>query len=160
MLFGPEILAGCAANAVLCANQAAILGAEVYAGANGMPAGTGASVFTGGSSATNTASELTFGDNGRKLDFLFNNNIDSSNAYNAARAAGNASRIGIADTPANRAEVTQLFNQAYNDPSSIVGPGTVPGSNLREFYLPGVSGTGSKIQFVELNGKVLTIIAK
>jgi filamentous hemagglutinin len=109
---------------------------------------------------TNTASELTFGDNGRKLDFLFNQNIDSSNAYNAARAAGNASRIGIADTPANRAEVTQLFNQAYNDPSSIVGPGTVPGSNLREFYLPGSTGTGSKIQFVELNGKVLTIIAK
>jgi len=110
--------------------------------------------------ATNTASELAFGDNGRKMDFLFNNNIDSSNAYNAARAAGNASRIGMADTPANRAEVTLLFNQAYNDPSSIVGPGTVPGSNLREFYLPGVTGTGSKIQFVELNGKVLTIIAK
>ncbi|SEK06598.1 filamentous hemagglutinin [Paraburkholderia diazotrophica] len=37
---------------------------------------------------------------------------------------------------------------------------TVLGSNLREFYLPGVTGTGSKIQFVELNGKVLTIIAK
>lgn len=121
---------------------------------------TGSRTATSLGSATNAASELTFGDNGRKLDFLFNNNIDSSNAYNAARAAGNASRIGMADTPANRAEVTQLFNRAYNDPSSIVGPGTVPGSNLREFYLPGVTGTGSKIQFVELNGKVLTIIAK
>ncbi|WP_199545353.1 DUF637 domain-containing protein, partial [Paraburkholderia kururiensis] len=110
--------------------------------------------------ATTAERQLTFGDNGRKLDFLFNNNIDSSNAYNASRAAGNASRIGIADTPANRAEVTRLFNQAYNDPSSIVGPGTVPGSNLREFFLPGVTGTGSKIQFVELNGRVLTIIAK
>lgn len=117
-----------------------------------MPVATG--------NAINTASELTFSDNGRKLNFLFNNNIDSSNAYNAARAAGNSSRIVIADTPANRAEVTQFFNQAYNDPSSVVGPGTVPGSNLREFYLPGVSGTSSKIQFVELNGKVLTIIAK
>ncbi|WP_231337633.1 two-partner secretion domain-containing protein [Paraburkholderia sprentiae] len=122
--------------------------------------GTLASSAFAESVATSTASELTFGANGRKLDFLFNSNIDSSNAYNAARAAGNASRIGIADTPANRAEVTQLFNQAYNDPSTIVGPGTVPGSNLREFYLPGVTGTGSKIQFVELNGKVLTIMAK
>jgi len=70
------------------------------------------------------------------------------------------SRIGIADTTANRAEVTRLFNQAYRDPSSIVGPGTVPGSNLREFFLPGMTGTGSKIQFVELNGQIITIIAK
>lgn len=97
---------------------------------------------------------------GRKLDFLFNQNIDLSNTYNAARAAGNASRIGIADTPANRAEVAELFNKAYSDSASILGPGAVPGSNLREFYLPGSTGTGSKIQFVELNGKVLTIIAK
>ncbi|WP_340525182.1 hypothetical protein [Cupriavidus necator] len=57
-------------------------------------------------------------------------------------------------------KVTRLLNEAYNNPLSIVGPGAVPGSNLREFYLPGVTGTGSKIQFVELNGKVLTIIAK
>ncbi|WP_323072101.1 hypothetical protein [Mycetohabitans endofungorum] len=66
----------------------------------------------------------------------------------------------MADTLANRAKVVQLFNKAYSNPSSIVGPGTVPGSNLREFYLPGVTGTGAKIQFVELDGKVLTIIAK
>jgi filamentous hemagglutinin len=111
---------------------------------------------------TTTAGDaaLTFGDNGRKLDFLFNSNIDPSNAYNLARAAGNATRIGIADTTANRAEVVQLFNQAYNDPASIVGAGTVPGSVVREFFLPGVTGTGSTIQFVELNGKVLTIIAR
>jgi RHS repeat-associated protein len=105
----------------------------------------------------NAARELSFG---RKLDFLFNKGIDQSNAYNAARAAANHSRIGIADTAANRAEVTRLFNQAYRDPNSIVGPGTVPGSNLREFFLPGVTGTGSKVQFVELNGQVITIIAK
>ncbi|WP_342052932.1 MULTISPECIES: DUF637 domain-containing protein, partial [unclassified Cupriavidus] len=127
---------------------------------NALPTMSGSRTAVALGGATNVASELTFGDNGRKLDFLFNNNIDSSNVYNAARAAGNASRIGIADTPANRATVTQLLNQAYNDPSSIVGPGTVPGSNLREFYLPGLTGTGSKVQFVELNGKVLTIIAK
>ncbi|QET06743.1 hypothetical protein FOB72_28180 [Cupriavidus pauculus] len=127
---------------------------------NALPTTSGSRTAVALGGATNVASELTFGDNGRKLDFLFNNNIDSSNVYNAARAAGNASRIGIADTPANRATVTQLLNQAYNDPSSIVGPGTVPGSNLREFYLPGLTGTGSKVQFVELNGKVLTIIAK
>jgi filamentous hemagglutinin len=118
------------------------------------------SAISSSSQPTHAASELTFGDNGRKLDFLFNQNIDLSNTYNAARAAGNASRIGIADTPANRAEVARLFNKAHSDPTSIVGPGTTPGSNLREFYLPGSTGTGSKIQFVELNGKVLTIIAK
>lgn len=56
--------------------------------------------------------------------------------------------------------MVQFFKQAYSNPSSIVGPGTVPGSNLREFYLPGITGTGAKIQFVELNGKILTIIAK
>jgi hypothetical protein len=101
--------------------------------------------------------ELTFG---RKLDFLFNRNIDQSNAYNAGRAAGNAERIGIADTPANRAEVTRRFNEAYNDPGSIVGPGKTPGSTVREFFLPGVTSAGSKIQFVEQGGKVITIIAK
>ncbi len=103
------------------------------------------------------ANELAFG---RKLDFLFNANIDSSNAYNADRAVGNASRIGIADTAANRAEVTNYFNRAYNDPSSIVGAGKIPGSNLRQFFLPGVTSTGSAIDFVELNGKVITIIPK
>jgi hypothetical protein len=102
-------------------------------------------------------SELSFG---RKLDFLFNKGIDQSNAYNAARARGNAERIGIADTAANRAEVARLFNQAFRDPSSIVGPGKLPGSNVREFFLPGVTGAGSKIQFVEQGGKVITIIAK
>lgn len=107
--------------------------------------------------AAKGASELSFG---RKLDFLFNKGIDQSNAYNAARAAGNAERIGIADTAANRAEVARLFNQAYRDPSSIVEPGKVLGSNLREFFLPGVTGTGSKIQFVERGGQVITIIAK
>ncbi len=103
------------------------------------------------------ASELSFG---RKLDFLSNKGIDQSNAYNAARAAGNAKRIGLADTAVNRAEVAKLFNQAYRDPSFIVEPGKVLGSNLREFFLPGVTGTGSKIQFIEKDGQVLTIIAK
>jgi RHS repeat-associated protein len=107
--------------------------------------------------AAQGASELSFG---RKLDFLFNKGIDQSNAYNAARAAGNAERIGIADTAANRAEVARLFNQAFRDPLSVVGPGKLPGSNVREFFLPGVTGTGSKIQFVEQGGKVITIIAK
>jgi uncharacterized protein RhaS with RHS repeats len=97
---------------------------------------------------------------GRKLDFLFNNNINPANEYNAARAAANASRIGIADTAENRAAVESLFNKAYNNPASIVGPGNLPGSNLREFFLPGVTGTGSKIQFVEQGGKVITIIAQ
>ena len=46
VLAGPEILAGCAANPVLCANEAAIVGSEVLAGVNGMP-GTGASVVAG-----------------------------------------------------------------------------------------------------------------
>jgi RHS repeat-associated protein len=112
---------------------------------------------TAGTNAAKGASELSFG---RKLDFLFNKGIDQSNAYNAARAAGNAERIGIADTAANRTEVARLFNQAFRDPSSIVGPGKLPGSNVREFFLPGVTGTGSKIQFVEQGGKVITIIAK
>ena len=102
---------------------------------------------------------LDFGANNRKLDFLFNNNIDQAKPYNARRSAGNASRIGMADTPANRAEVTRLFNEAYNDASTIVGPGRLPGSNVREFFLPGVTGTGSKIQFVEHNGRIITIMA-
>jgi filamentous hemagglutinin len=104
--------------------------------------------------------KLSFGADGRKLDFLFNRNIDQSNAYSALRAEGNASRIGIADTAANRAEVTRLFNEAYNNPTTIIGPGKLPGSNVREFFLPSVTGTGSKIQFVEQNGKIITIIAK
>jgi RHS repeat-associated protein len=104
--------------------------------------------------------ELSFGANGRKIDFLFNRNIDQSNARNALRAKGNASRIGIADTAANRAEVTRLFNEAYNNPATIISSGKLPGSNVREFFLPGVTGTGSKIHFVEQNGKVITIMAK
>ncbi len=68
--------------------------------------------------------------------------------------------MGIADTAANRAEVSRLFNEAYNNPASIVGSGKLPGSNMREFFLPGVTGTGSKIHFVEQNGKVITIMAK
>lgn len=50
VLFGPEILAGCAANPVLCANQGAILTGEIYAGLNGMPVGTGSSALAGVSS--------------------------------------------------------------------------------------------------------------
>lgn len=42
VLFGPEILAGCAANPVLCVNQGAIRTGEIYVGFNGMPVGTGA----------------------------------------------------------------------------------------------------------------------
>ena len=105
-----------------------------------------------------TKGVLTFGKDGRKLDFLFNRNISASNAQ---RAQGNASRIGIADTPANRAEVTRRFNEAFNNPASIVpGGSNVAGRNLREFFLPGVTGTGSRVQFVEEGGKVITIIAK
>lgn len=103
------------------------------------------------------AKELSFE---RKLDFLFNKNINQSNKYNAKRAAANHQRIGIADTPGNRAEVTRRFNEAYRDPSTIVGPGATPGSNMREFFLPGITSRGSIIQFVELDGKVITIIAK
>lgn len=91
---------------------------------------------------------------------MFNRNIDPSKPVNVARARGNAGRIGIADTPANRTEVTRRFNEAFNDPSSIIGSGNIPGSNLREFFLPGVTGTGSKVQFVELNGKLITIIVR
>ncbi len=111
-------------------------------------------------SVTKTVGELTFGMNDRKLDFLFNRNIDQSVPYNALRAEGNANRIGIADTSANRAEVTRLFNEAYNNPASIIEQGNLSGSNVREFFLPGVTGTGSNIEFVEQNGKVITIIAK
>ena len=54
-------------------------------------------------------------------------------------------------------EVTRRFN----GPSSIVkGGSNVPGRNLREFLLPGKTGKGSKVQFVEEAGKVITIIAK
>jgi len=111
-------------------------------------------------SVAKAGGELSFGANGRKLDFLFNRNIDQSNIYNALRAEGNANRIGIADTAANRAEVMRLFNEAYNNPATIIGPGKLPGSNMREFFLPGVTGTGSTIQFVEQNGNVITIMAK
>ncbi|NKC16807.1 MAG: hypothetical protein GKR94_32825 [Gammaproteobacteria bacterium] len=104
---------------------------------------------------------MNFGKNNRKLDFLFNKNINQANAKNTQRARGNVDRIGIADTPQNRAEVTRRFNDAFNDSSSIVpGGSNVPGRNLREFFLPGVTGTGSKIQFVEEAGKVITIMAK
>jgi filamentous hemagglutinin len=54
VLFGPEILAGCAANPILCVNQGAILTGEIYAGFNGMPVGTGSSAFAGVSTGTNS----------------------------------------------------------------------------------------------------------
>jgi hypothetical protein len=108
---------------------------------------------------------IGFGGDGRKLDFLFGKDIkydplDNQLVKNASRAAGNSSRIGIADTPGNRRYVIGFFNRALNNPNSIVGPGRVPGSNEREFFLPGATGTGSKITFVELNGVVITIMAK
>lgn len=55
VLFGPEILAGCAANPVLCVNQGAILTGEIYVGFNGMPVGTGAPLSAGVSSAADNA---------------------------------------------------------------------------------------------------------
>jgi RHS repeat-associated protein len=74
--------------------------------APGVPAGFG--ILGCGAKASKVASKLSFGASGRKLDFLFDRSIDQSKVYNALRAKGNASRIGIADTPANRAEVTRL----------------------------------------------------
>lgn len=57
-LIGPEIVAACAANAVLCVNEVSILAGEVYAGLNGMPVGTGASAYAGVSSAADSAAAL------------------------------------------------------------------------------------------------------
>ncbi|MDO8051427.1 NBR1-Ig-like domain-containing protein [Janthinobacterium sp. SUN211] len=140
-------------------------GSQVQNMADGIPPTVIPSVIVAGSKAEAAAlraadaaaqGELSFG---RKLDFLFNRGIDQSNAYNAARAAGNAGRIGIADNPLNRAEVTRLFNNAYRDSSTIV-PSSVPGRTMHEFFLPGVTSTGSKIQFVEEEGRVITIISK
>ncbi|MCA8175127.1 filamentous hemagglutinin N-terminal domain-containing protein [Burkholderia multivorans] len=45
MLLGPEVVAACAANPVLCVNEISVLAGEVYAGLNGMPTGTGASAL-------------------------------------------------------------------------------------------------------------------
>jgi len=106
--------------------------------------------------------KANLGENNKKLNFLFNKDIDPSKPKNVARARGNADRIGIPDTPENRAEVERLFNKALNDSSSIVPGGqNVPGRNLREFFLPGgKTSTGSIIQFVEEKGKVITIFAK
>ncbi|WP_080439085.1 filamentous hemagglutinin N-terminal domain-containing protein [Burkholderia ubonensis] len=50
VVFGPDIVAGCIANAVLCANEISILVADGIAGLNGMLAGTGAAVLAGASS--------------------------------------------------------------------------------------------------------------
>ncbi|WP_080436538.1 filamentous hemagglutinin N-terminal domain-containing protein [Burkholderia ubonensis] len=50
VVFGPDIVAGCIANAVLCANEISILVADGIAGLNGMLAGTGAAVLAGVSS--------------------------------------------------------------------------------------------------------------
>ena len=92
---------------------------------------------------------------------MFNKNIDPSKPKNVERAKGNADRIGIADTAENREEVIRLINKALNDSSSIVPDGSnVPGRNLREFFLPGNTGAGSKVQFVEQAGKVITFITK
>ncbi|VFR79399.1 Putative large exoprotein involved in heme utilization or adhesion of ShlA/HecA/FhaA family [plant metagenome] len=106
------------------------------------------------------AAKVSFGKDDRKLDFLFGKNIDPSKSYNVSRAQGNATRIGIADTPENRQEVVRLFNKALQNPATIVGEGKMPGSYMREFFLPGVTGTGSKIVFVEKNGTIITIMAK
>jgi len=59
VLFGPEILAGCAANPILCVNQGAILTGEIYAGLNGMPVGTGASAPSGVSTTVDSAAAPT-----------------------------------------------------------------------------------------------------
>jgi hypothetical protein len=104
-----------------------------------------------------SSSNLKFG---RKLDFLFNRDIDPKVPYNLARARGNSSRAGIADNVINRLEVMKRFNRAYNDPASIIGPGHSPGSFVREFFLPGITGSGSVVQFVEQGGRVITIIVR
>lgn len=101
--------------------------------------------------------QLKFGD---KLDFLFNKNINPANVDNVNRAKGNAERIGIAGTTSNRIEVMERFNKAFNDPTAYVGPGKTPGSRMYEFFMPGVTSTGSKMVFVTLDDKLITIIAK
>lgn len=66
-LFGPAIVTGCAANPVLCANEFSILAGDTYAGLNGMPAGTGASVVAGASGAPNTAAGTANSVSGARL---------------------------------------------------------------------------------------------
>jgi RHS repeat-associated protein len=152
--FGFELFFGGLAGILRAATKRVVVG---VGRALGRKAGTEAVETAAGSAVRNA---LDFGKDNGKLDFLFNRNIDPSKPVNVQRARGMADRIGIADTPANRAEVIRRFNEAFNDPSSIIGPGNVPGSNLREFFLPGVTSTGSRIQFVEKAGNIITIIAK
>jgi len=98
---------------------------------------------------------------GRKMDFLFDNNIEQSIAHNAERAAGNAAAMrnaGIADTAANRTVIARYLSKALNDTTSIVAQN---GSRItREVFIMGTNSKGVLIQFIEEKGQVISLIAK
>ncbi|MFE3767846.1 YwqJ-related putative deaminase, partial [Streptomyces sp. NPDC059104] len=95
VLFGPGIAAGCVANAVLCANELTILAAEVYAGLNGMPVGTGASVLTGVSSPAAMGSAVSV--EARALGEA--RLLIAEGSKNPAVSVGGAAALGIQTPP-------------------------------------------------------------
>ena len=107
-----------------------------------------------------TSQPITFGESGRRLDFLFNRNINQQNKISADRARGNGSvmtRAGIADNPANRRLITSRLTDAVDDPRTLIK--SSGGSNLREIVVKGPRGDVI-IQFWERGRDIRTFIAK
>lgn len=100
---------------------------------------------------------------GRKLDFLFDKNVDQSNEKNAARARGNAKAMrtaGIADTAANREVLVQRMSAAVSDSSTVIAQSGDRATH--QIVVPGkTSGRGVIIEFiVEKGSKLITLIGK
>jgi hypothetical protein len=114
---------------------------------------------SGEAAEAGATAELSFG---RKLDFLFDRNIDQAVASNAKRAAGNAAAMrnaGIADTAANRALIAQRMSAAARDSATIIARNGERTTH-QIFIMGNNSSKGVLIEFVQDGQKVITLIAK
>jgi filamentous hemagglutinin len=166
-LAGPEILAGCAANPVLCANEAAIIGSEVLAGVNGMP-GTGASVATGNiAEATNSgatagsAADMTTAAQLRTQLSLQQAGILDSNGQLTAQAIKRSDAIPLADGVIKNPTVV---SELTSDGSNIADWGkyttqsaTMPNGQSMQvhYYMNSVTG---KVDYVTPDFKVKGVV--
>ena len=92
---------------------------------------------------------------GRKLDFMFGKATGS--AHNVQRSRDmlrQLQRIGLHDTPANRAYIEEHLTMVLNDPNNIVAVRN--GRTIRESLLMGPNG-GCKLQTIWEGSKLLTV---
>jgi len=91
-----------------------------------------------------------------KLDYLFNKNI-KPDPHNTSRAAENAKqmrRIGLQDTPENRALLRQHFEGVVDDSTDIIR--SLGAKTIRESFFMGEKG-GVKFETVWEGERLITI---